>query len=52
MCNKVEDRDYNKGELQRLLKEGLDCVTLSSGIPAEEVFDRIEKEFGFQCCSE
>lgn len=52
MCNKVEDKNYNNKELQRLLKEGLDCVTPLSGITAEEVFDRIEKEFGFQCCSE
>ncbi|MGN1433145.1 MAG: hypothetical protein ACI4XI_05520 [Ruminococcus sp.] len=52
MCNKVEDEHCENKDLYFLLKEGLDCITPLSGIPAKEVFEKIEKEYGFQCCSE
>ena len=37
-----------KAELYRLLDEGLKSMKQNKGIPAEEAFAMIEKEFGFE----
>ena len=36
-----------KQELDRLLLDGLKCITPNSGIPAASVFEQIDKDFGF-----
>lgn len=36
-----------KNEFHRLIDEGIESSKLNQGIPAEEVFADIEKEFGF-----
>jgi antitoxin ParD1/3/4 len=38
-------RDFRRAELEALLQEGLDDVEAGSTVPAEEVFDRLEKKY-------
>lgn len=46
--NNIKDNNKSaKEELYNELKKGLDVVNEKSGVPAEIVFDKIEKEFGF-----
>ena len=47
LSNAEYERLCGKNELHRLLSEGLDCITPTSGIPAEDVFAEIESEYGF-----
>ncbi len=45
--NKKDNNKLAKEELYSELKKGLDVINEKSGVPAEIVFDEIEKEFGF-----
>ena len=47
ISNAEYERLCGRQELRRLLLEGLEGITPSSGIPAEDVFADIEREFGF-----
>lgn len=47
LSNAEYERLCGKHELHRLLLEGLECVTANSGVPAENVFNKTEREYGF-----
>lgn len=45
--NTLNNNKSAKEELYSELKKGLDVINEKSGVPAEIVFDEIEKEFDF-----
>lgn len=47
LSNAEYERLCGKQELNRLLVEGLDCITPKSGVSAEDVFAEIEREYDF-----
>lgn len=47
LSNAEYERLCGKHELHRLLLEGLNCITENSGVPAEDVFSKIESEYDF-----
>ena len=47
LSNEAYERISGRTELHRLLDEGLEDMKKNKGLPAEEVFSMLEKEFGF-----
>ena len=47
LSNAQYERLCGKQELDKLLLDGLRCITPNSGVPAEDVFRDLEREYGF-----